>query len=1354
MTVRGGEEGPAVAPAKTRTTSETNEDSSASKQDQGNDQSSELQQLQQYIAEKQERLNRKLEIRAKNKSGESTRPDETYMKKLDSSIKKVTSYIKRLKTLTESQKDALAKEMLQLNLSKYLSEVAAAFLEAKLKMNDLPCALHLCSLMHQNYAEFSAILFEQWQRLLNLKRDDKVTNPSKMRVDLRFFAELITIGILGEKEALSLLGNQLTVLTTYDKEHANISIIANFCKHCGEDFADLVPTKYETLSSKYSLAIPANNLYSPDRQRAVKSLFREYYRTLVQHLLDENLEMQKLEHRNRKIYQTKGELHAEKKEKFELAMGNFKKLVENTEMLAELLGEQMVALPVDESLKKDDDLINIDVYSPSNNRMEEFDSTTSLWEDEDTRQFYEQIPDLKIFVPGLILKEAAAKSKAAGGQASATAPSSDETQATASKDEPSSDVVVVTGETGDIDAEMVSQMEKELQELEKQAALNDAADDQAGSGKDGVDLKEFESIVEDELAASILSGGGAEKTSLNSGPGDPSSSSAPTVVMSSLSNANLKALMDVFIAQLPNCVNRELIDKAAKEFCTTLNTKLNRKRLIGALFQVQRTRLDLLPFYSRLVATLNPCMPEIGTELCSLLHNDFRFHVRKKDQINIESKIKTARFIGELVKFKAFPGMDALNCLKTLLADFRHHNIEMACNLLDVCGRFLYRTQESHMKLKLLLEILMRKKQAMAMDSRYTIMIENAFYYCNPPENKQIEKAVRSPMHEYIKKLLYKDLNKLCVEKVLKQMRKINWKDSDLFLFAVRCLTAAWNVRYNSIHCLANLVSGLALYYEEVGVHVVDGVIEDIRVGLEINLFKFNQRRISMVKYLGELYNYRMVESVIIFKTLYTLITYGVAYDTNFDEQQNAESLDPANNFFRVRLVCALLDTCGQYFDRGAAKKKLDCFLVYFQRYYWYKRVTIQGGDKAKPFDPRDIEFAFTETVGNLRPNFKFSKSYEEASEGVAKMEEELREHIKKLAPQLLVGTAQGGGGSDDSSLHPIKEDEEMSHQEEDEMDYNEEDDEHDERSTGGLNKAERGEDEGEDEEIEEQDDTDEDADDYLPDDENKGQKKRKNPRASSNLDEDNMANEDESAAVSRNRYDSSSYDQQYADSNSEVEDSLSIKPVIVKPKEVSKEDDEFMKAFDSLLNENIAQRTKEQVKVPNIDIAIPVHLRKSRVAPEPSPSIAPYKELKGLQFGIKPAAQPEPATEEEAEKSTVNSKKTAFNFAVMIRKGNKPQLCNMEVPSGSEFASQFKAREEAERLEKEKLKQLTLNINQRIEQEEFQQELFLNSGNQRANYMFNTNRDRHQKYNHMKGAPDADLIFGTGSGNSSNAKK
>lgn len=41
--------------------------------------------------------------------------------------------------------------------------------------------------------------------------------------------------------------------------------------------------------------------------------------------------------------------------------------------------------------------------------------------------------------------------------------------------------------------------------------------------------------------------------------------------------------------------------------------------------------------------------------------------------------------------------------------------------------------------------------------------------------------------------------------------------------------------------------------------------------------------------------------------------------------------LDPPEHLFRIRLVCTLLDTCGQYFDRGTSKKRLDCFLVYFQ---------------------------------------------------------------------------------------------------------------------------------------------------------------------------------------------------------------------------------------------------------------------------------------------------------------------------------------------------------------------------------------------------------------------------------------
>ena len=152
------------------------------------------------------------------------------------------------------------------------------------------------------------------------------------------------------------------------------------------------------------------------------------------------------------------------------------------------------------------------------------------------------------------------------------------------------------------------------------------------------------------------------------------------------------------IAKLPNCVNREMIDSAATEFCMQFNTKNNRKKLVKALYSVHRNRQDLLPFYGRFVATLNPCMPDISVQLGQYLKQEFRWQLRKKDQMKIESKLKVCRFIGELVKFNMFPKPEALFCLKQLLFDFAHHHIEMACTLLDACGRFLYRCPDSHQR--------------------------------------------------------------------------------------------------------------------------------------------------------------------------------------------------------------------------------------------------------------------------------------------------------------------------------------------------------------------------------------------------------------------------------------------------------------------------------------------------------------------------------------------------------------------------------------------------------------------------------------------------------------------------------
>lgn len=193
-----------------------------------------------YIQESDDRLMTKYEVRNANHNAHNTRPGESHFSKLDSSLKKNTTFVKKIKNFTGAQVEIYMKDMAGLNLSKYISEIAAAIVDAKLKMTDVAAAVKLCSILHQTYADFSQHLFENWQKALSFKVGEKLPNPSKLRVDLRFYAELVNMGLFNNKTAFSLLGNVLTTLINMDKEeHLNISIILSFCKHCGEDYAGI-----------------------------------------------------------------------------------------------------------------------------------------------------------------------------------------------------------------------------------------------------------------------------------------------------------------------------------------------------------------------------------------------------------------------------------------------------------------------------------------------------------------------------------------------------------------------------------------------------------------------------------------------------------------------------------------------------------------------------------------------------------------------------------------------------------------------------------------------------------------------------------------------------------------------------------------------------------------------------------------------------------------------------------------------------------------------------------------------------------------------------------------------------------
>jgi regulator of nonsense transcripts 2 len=93
----------------------------------------------------------------------------------------------------------------------------------------------------------------------------------------------------------------------------------------------------------------------------------------------------------------------------------------------------------------------------------------------------------------------------------------------------------------------------------------------------------------------------------------------------SLDVANFERLLQ----RLPGCVSRDLIDQLTVEYCY-LNSKTNRKKLVKALFNVPRTSLELLAYYSRMVATLASCMKDIPSMLVQMLEDEFNSLVHKK----------------------------------------------------------------------------------------------------------------------------------------------------------------------------------------------------------------------------------------------------------------------------------------------------------------------------------------------------------------------------------------------------------------------------------------------------------------------------------------------------------------------------------------------------------------------------------------------------------------------------------------------------------------------------------------------------------------------------------------------------
>ncbi|KAH6629635.1 nonsense-mediated mRNA decay factor [Boeremia exigua] len=434
-----------------------------------------------------------------------------------------------------------------------------------------------------------------------------------------------------------------------------------------------------------------------------------------------------------------------------------------------------------------------------------------------------------------------------------------------------------------------------------------------------------------------------------------------------IANKSVGTQVDAVLARLPELNTKDSVDQTAIDFCF-LNSKASRNRLIKAVQDIPKGRSDLLPIYSRLIATLSKYMPDVAQGLVSYLDDEFRSLQRRKSKDFLgQVRTQNVRYLAELTKFNVVPEHVIFHCLKVSLDDFSRMNIEIICNLLENCGRYLLRNPDTSPRMASFLETLQRKKGAQVLGQQERMLIENAIYYVNPPERAAIEQKERTPVELFLRKIMYQDLTRRTLDKTVKQIRKMHWEEEEVVNFLHKIFSKPGKIKYSNIHLLSVILGTIHRYHQDFAIGVIDDLLESITFGLELNDFKFNQRRIAEVKFLGELYIYRLVDSPLVFDTLYKLLNYG--WQGGYARPDLYNPLDLPDDYFRIRLVCNLLETCGMYYDKGAAKKKLDFFLTYLQYYVCTKDAL-----------PMDVEFIVQDAYALIRPQWKLITDLDEAS--------------------------------------------------------------------------------------------------------------------------------------------------------------------------------------------------------------------------------------------------------------------------------------------------------------------------------------------------------------------------------------
>lgn len=915
---------------------------------------------------------------------------EQAKKSIKSDLKKCTAFVKKVKSgvVWSMKPDDVVSDMLTLNLTRYVEEVAAAVLEAKLKVGDFPVLVALCVAMHARYAEFLPNLVPTMWSTIHLKPTEETAKFR--RIYVRLITEFLLNGVIREPKQLIKLIGEVTggSAGTYAVSDANVMV--SFCKAAGFEILGGIPRsiredltmlatevkKFEASAEDECLVVMTEELMRKSKDlidkvdkvlqlRAVMPEVAEgfythcqgAYYTLSKSLIATHEKLCKLEKRCEQDRLLQGSLSDAREKGLMDARKLHESLYKSVETLSDVLDQVMPAL-IEEKEEENEVGQGIELWTKGE---EGGDDDLGPFDDEETRSFYCDISDLLATIPPALL--------------------------------------------GMSDEEIERVKRENLRKYGEEAAqyIDDAN-------------AEIEPTSEDEFLDKEAAVEQHDKEEGNDGKRSENDKDNP--------HYRLAVLLE---QELPECSRREQIDELSEKFCLNHgSSKTSRKRLVKTLFQVPRSRLDLLPYYSRMLAILDRVYSDFASPVVADLEQQFHGQAKFKKNQNLEGRLKTARYIGELTKFRVAPPIVSLRCFRRCLDDFTGFNVDVACCILESCGRYLYRTKHTVSMISQLMDAMTRISNAKHLDERANALVKSAMYMVKPPPSAPRKEAkAYPPLESYLRYLMLVKLEpgKGSILFVSKQLLQFPWNDPSQQCGALICrymLKACRKGRFNVISAVAGVAANMCSGKPEAATRLVDACLEEIQSALENPNFRDQQRTITYARLLGELLTKSLVTGQVVLQQLYNFLNFGheipealreaseklvgnlkasenlpvynssggvsqtIGEDEVMDDTQLVTNelekspevvavskyskfdprvpslLDPPNSAFRIKLVCSLLEVATTSLVTKGNLLALNGFCSAFQRYLFTKSLL-----------PMDVEFALLNTFDAIDSQWK-----------------------------------------------------------------------------------------------------------------------------------------------------------------------------------------------------------------------------------------------------------------------------------------------------------------------------------------------------------------------------------------------